>query len=153
MGPEELSSEERAKLSTPFRLVLPAQIHARMIEQARVELPNECCGLLAGKWGQDPVRVEQMFPLVNALASPVEFESDPQKMFEACREIRKQGWEVLAVYHSHPTSPPTPSRKDQERNYSPEVMNLIISLEKPEVEMRAWWLTADGFAPGKWTLG
>src|SRR5262245_53416718 len=117
-----------------------------MLEQARTELPNECCGLLAGRMpeGEETTermgRVVQRYPLVNAVASPREYLSDPQSMFAAFKDMREQGLDVLAVYHSHPTSPPVPSKKDLEQNYSPEVVNFIISFASTEPEIRGWWL-------------
>ena len=63
-------------------------------------------------------------------------------MYAAMKELRRNRWDVLAVYHSHPTSPAVPSRKDRERNYSERVANLIISLEAAEPDVRGWWLAA-----------
>ena len=59
--------------------------------------------------------------------------------------------EFLAIYHSHPTSEAVPSRKDREMNYSPDVMNLIISLKKP-AEVRAWWLEAETQREAEWEI-
>jgi proteasome lid subunit RPN8/RPN11 len=59
---------------------------------------------------------------------------------------------VLAVYHSHPTSAPIPSRTDLERNYSPDVVNLIISLSGSEPETRAWWLSEADYCPAEWEI-
>jgi proteasome lid subunit RPN8/RPN11 len=72
-------------------------------------------------------------------------------MFQAIRETQKLGLEILAVYHSHPTSEAVPSRKDLERSYSTEVQNLIISLKNDPV-VRAWWLDADGYRGADWEL-
>jgi proteasome lid subunit RPN8/RPN11 len=132
-------------LSTSFRLLLPRQFYADMVAQAQAELPNECCGLLAGRIANEMGRVLRRFPLVNAAASPREFDSEPHSMFAAVKEMRREGLDLLAVYHSHPTSAPDPSRTDLERNYSPEVMNLIVSLAVAVPEMRAWWLAPEGF--------
>jgi proteasome lid subunit RPN8/RPN11 len=137
-------------LSTAFRLVLPRQVYNALLEQARAELPNECCGLLAGRKKGALGLVEHCYPLGNALASPVEYESAPRDMFEADRDMRRRGLEVLAVYHSHPTSEPVPSRKDRERSYSPTVVNLIISLRTSGPPVRAWWLSADGHTEAEW---
>jgi proteasome lid subunit RPN8/RPN11 len=73
-------------------------------------------------------------------------------MFTAWRDMRRRGLDVLAVYHSHPTSPSVPSRKDRERNYSEQVVNLIISLQSPEPDVRGWWLTATEWLPAAWEL-
>ena len=124
-----------------------------MVQQARAELPNECCGLLAGKIDTTgTARVSRRFPLVNAAASPREFLSEPQSMFAAERARRSEGLETLAVYHSHPTSDPIPSRADLERNYSPEVMNLIISLKTDPPQVRVWWLEDTKYREAAWEI-
>jgi proteasome lid subunit RPN8/RPN11 len=134
----------------PFRLILPRQIHDEIVSQAQAELPNECCGLLAGRIenraaGGAVGRVLRRFPLINAAASPREFESDAHGMFSAEKERRRCGLDFLAVYHSHPMSAPVPSRTDLERSYSPDVVNLIVSLATELPEVRAWWLSSGSY--------
>jgi proteasome lid subunit RPN8/RPN11 len=140
-------------LSTQFRLALSAQFVTEMFAQAQAELPNECCGILAGRIEAGGIgRVVQRYPLKNAAASPVEYLSDPPDMFVAVRDMRQRGIDILAVYHSHPTSAPLPSRIDRERNYSPEIVNLIISLQGGTPIMRGWWLTADSATEAEWEV-
>jgi len=143
-------------LSTSFRLILPAQIYAEVLNQAQAELPNECCGLLAGRIekaaGGAVGRVAGCYPLINAAASPKEFTSEPNSMFAAAKAMRQEGIDILAIYHSHPNSPPVPSKTDLERNYSPEVMNLIVSLQTDVPEMRAWWLGPEGYRKAEVTV-
>ncbi len=137
------------------KLLIPQPLYSAMLAQAEAERPLECCGLLAGSARADGAvwRVVRRYPLVNAAASPTEFESEPRSMFQAIKDMRRNGWDVLAVYHSHPTSPPIPSRKDRERNYSERVVNLIISLQSAQPEVRGWWLTADGPIEADWAIG
>jgi len=124
-----------------------------MLAQAKAEQPNECCGLLAGRIDPDrTARVERRYPLVNEAKSPVEYLSEPSSMFAAERERRRLGLEFLAVYHSHPTSEPVPSRKDRAQNYSPDVMNLIISLKGQTPVVRAWWLEAESQREAEWEV-
>lgn len=138
-------------MSTRYRLILPRSMYHLIIDQAHREFPNECCGLVAGIPNRDTVRAERLFPLTNAAEFPaVEFLSEPRGRFEADRAIRSAGLEIVAIYHSHPTSPPVPSRKDRERNFSPDIMNLIIGLHDGQTEVRAWWLWNEGYESGKW---
>lgn len=140
-------------MSTPVRLLVPRPIYEEMVAQAQAEKPYECCGLLAGRVDADgAARVERRYPLVNAAHSPVEFLSDAESMFKAERDRRQHGLEFLAVYHSHPTSDPVPSKKDRQQNYSPDVMNLIISLNGSTPAVRAWWLEADTQREAKWEV-
>ncbi len=137
----------------PFqRLRLPQALFDDMIEHARRELPCECCGLLAGVVEAEVGRVVERYSLVNALASGREFESEPRSMFAAMRAMHQRGLDVLAVYHSHPTSAPVPSRTDLERNYSPDVVNVIVSLAAETPTVRAWWLTDKDYREADYEL-
>lgn len=146
-------------MSKPYRLDLPRTLYQEMLDQARAELPNECCGLLAGtiRPGTAPGQlavgeVQRRYPLVNERASPTEFFSEPRSMFQATRDIECRGFQILAIYHSHPTTDPVPSRTDRERSYYPLVMNLIISLKENEPRMAAWWVSPEEHSEAEWTL-
>jgi proteasome lid subunit RPN8/RPN11 len=129
-----------------------------MIAQAQDELPNECCGLLAGRLlpegpaagGVPLAHVVRRYPLVNAAHSPREFLSDARSMLGADKSMRALSLDLLAFYHSHPTTEPIPSRVDLERNYYPGVMSFIISLQGDVPAVRAWWLGEHDFAPADW---
>src|SRR5947209_524487 len=100
------------------RLLIPQTVFSAILAQADAERPLECCGILAGPPadGGCELLVTQHYALVNAAASPTEYESDARSILSAFKDMRRRGWDILAVYHSHPTSPPIPSRKDIERN-------------------------------------
>jgi proteasome lid subunit RPN8/RPN11 len=140
-------------MSAPFRLLIPRPIYEAMLAHARVELPAECCGLLAGSVIDGIGHVTKHLSLVNALKSPTEYESEPRSMLAAQKAIRASGTQELAVYHSHPTSEPIPSRRDLERSYGEGVLNLIIGLRGPEPEVRGWWFTIDGAREAQWEIG
>jgi proteasome lid subunit RPN8/RPN11 len=127
-----------------------------MVAQARVEYPLECCGFLAGIIAEDGIGlVRERYPLVNARASPTEFFSEPDSLFGPHKDMRRRGFEVLAVYHSHPHSAPVPSRKDLEdsaQSYGATVVNLIISLASEPPLVRGWWLEGDSFSEAPWEV-
>jgi [CysO sulfur-carrier protein]-S-L-cysteine hydrolase len=139
-------------VTDPFRLAIPRPIFVAMVAHARAELPAECCGLLAGTVADGIGRVAQHLPLVNATSSPTEYESEPRSMLAAHKAMRAAGTDVLAVYHSHPTSDPIPSRRDRERNYGEQIVNLIIGLRTTEPDVRGWWLTADAAREAGWDV-
>jgi len=138
----------------PFRLLLPRKLYEAMLAQARAELPNECCGVLSGRREDNgrTGRIVRLHPLVNACASPREYLSEPRSMFEAVREMRRLELDLLATYHSHPTSDPIPSRTDLARNYDEQVANFIISLRQETPAVRAWWLTPESYTEADWEL-
>ncbi len=141
-----------------FRLHVPRKLLEGMIAQAVAERPNECCGLLAGvrEEGENPVgavgRVLRRYPLVNALASPREFLSEGRSMLDADRDMRSHGLDLLAVYHSHPTSHAVPSRTDLERHGMEEVVCLIVSLADDPPTVRGWWLTDQDYREAEWEI-
>ncbi|HWY87080.1 MAG TPA: M67 family metallopeptidase [Gemmataceae bacterium] len=136
-------------MSTSFRLLVPRQFHTDMVLQAQAELPNECCGMLAGRVENGPAgpvgRVLCRYPLVNAAANPWEYVSEPRSMLNAEKARRAEGLEFLATYHSHPRSRPVPSIIDLERNYSPDVVTMIVSLQTDVPEIRGWWLDGNEY--------
>ena len=87
-------------------MVIPAEVRSAVVEHAEAESPNEACGLLALRDGV----AERYLPARNAAASPYRFEIDidPEAWF-----LEDEGYE-LAVFHSHLSSPPRPSRTDVE---------------------------------------
>ena len=115
-------------------MVIPQAIRDELEQHARAEQPNEACGLVALRDGT----AERYLPGRNAAASPYRFELDTEleNWF-----LEDDGYE-LAVFHSHISSPPRPSRTDVEniglwegRPY------LILSLVTGEL---AAWQIADG---------
>lgn len=133
----------------PFVLQIPQPIYAAMLAHAETEMPNECVGLLAGT--PDGAVVDR-YPLINALASPRRFESEPRSLFEAEKRRRAADLEFLAVYHSHPTSAAVPSKIDLENSYSEDVMCIIISLLPPGPAVKAYWLTTSAYREVEFTI-
>jgi proteasome lid subunit RPN8/RPN11 len=139
-------------MTNPYRLHIPRHLYDAMIAHALAELPYECCGLLAGHLDTMKATATHIFPLINQLASPTEYLSEPRSMFIAHKAMRAAGVEILAIYHSHPTSDPLPSSTDRARNYSESILNLIISLKSDQAEVRAWWLTSTQSREGEWEI-
>lgn len=135
-----------------FRLIISQKLYDDLVSHALEEWPRECCGLLAGSVIEGIGRVERLYRLINVLGSAVEYESEPRSMFAAIRDMTMHGWDVLAVYHSHPTTAPVPSVKDRERNYSEDVMNLIIGLTPHPPLVRGWWLTSNAHKEAEWQI-
>ena len=96
-----------------------------MVAHAREDLPNECCGMVAGLNGEatEVIRVE------NAAASPLRYEMDPKAQYEAWKSIEDGGRELLAIYHSHTKSAAYPSQTDVNQAVAwPEQVYVIVSL-------------------------
>jgi len=115
-----------------------AQVDA-MIEHARQEFPNECCGLLAGLQG----RVELLLRGRNVDHSPYTYKLDPQEQLQLFKQMDARGLDLLGIYHSHTQSAAYPSRTDVAQAYYPDAAYVIVSLRDPDgagdtVDVRAF---------------
>lgn len=125
-------------------LRIPKRVYDDIIAHARAEVPNECVGMLVGTAdGQ----VKDSYPLINELQSPTRFLSEARSMLTAEKRRRMAGLELLAIYHSHPTSPPTPSKYDKADHLGSEILCVIISLADAEPAIKAWRLENDAAQP------
>jgi [CysO sulfur-carrier protein]-S-L-cysteine hydrolase len=103
---------------------IPQHIIDGIIQQAKNELPNECCGLLVGVDN----KVSEQYPLTNIDKSPEHFSFDPKEQFQVLREARAKGVAIIANYHSHPETPARPSVEDIRLAYDPNILYFIVSL-------------------------
>jgi len=87
-----------------------------MVGHAVASLPNEACGLLAGRNG----RVERFYPIRNEDESPTTYRFDSNEHFEAEKDREEKGWEVVGIFHSHTHSQAYPSRTDRRRAFWPD---------------------------------
>ena len=92
------------------------------LKHAKKDAPHEACGLLAVYKGK-----EKYFPCKN-LAEDLEdqFIIDPDDWVKA-----EDAGEIIAVFHSHPNHPPTPSQADL---VSCEYLDLPFYIVTPESE-------------------
>jgi [CysO sulfur-carrier protein]-S-L-cysteine hydrolase len=107
-----------------------------IVAHARDDVPNECCGMVAGTNGQ----ATRVYRARNSEASPFRYTIHPQDQFKITMEIEDRGEEIAAIYHSHTKSPPDPSQTDINlADNWPEPLYLICSLAKEDApEVRAW---------------
>ena len=138
----------------PFtRLTISDLLLEEVIAHARRDLPNECCGLLAGHISEGVGVVTTRFTIGNDAASPTGYETNARDLLAAFWAMRERGLELLAIYHSHPTSEPVPSRRDLERNtYGESVVHLIVGLAESEPAVRVWWLAENGSREADFTV-
>jgi proteasome lid subunit RPN8/RPN11 len=120
-------------------VVVPPAVRAALVEHASAEAPNEACGLVVLRDGV----AERYEPGVNVSPSPYYFElemPDPGVWF-----LEDDGYE-LAVFHSHLSSPPRPSRTDVENIGLWEARPYVI-LTLRSGELAAWRIADGGIEP------
>lgn len=117
-------------------LVIPRPLATKLLFEAQKRPEVEVCGLVGAADG----RPASLYPVANVAETPERsFLLDPQQQIEVMRIMRERGEDLLAVYHSHPATPPEPSARDLDEIGYPDALLLIISLNiKGVLEMRAW---------------
>jgi len=99
-------------------------VSADLIERARREPKQECCGLRAGRDGV----ITRAFPATNVAPNPAtSYEIAPEETVRFMREFRAAGLEFLGIYHSHPNGENAPSARDIELAYYSEEAYFILS--------------------------
>ena len=110
-----------------------------MVSHAKADLPNECCGILAGP----DSTVMKVYRMSNVEASPFRFSMDPGEIGRVDSEAGDNGWDLLAIYHSHTGSEAYPSDTDVRiaggtAALWPDVRYVLVSLmdmENPSVRI------------------
>ena len=79
--------------------------------------PNECCGILFGRGENGDHVVTALKPIDNARESGEQYHRfliTAEEMMEAELEARREKFEIVGFYHSHPDLPARPSEYDRD---------------------------------------
>ena len=114
---------------------IPAGIRDELIDHAVAALPNEACGLLAGRDG----RVERFYPTRNAAGSGTTYRLDPKEQFQVFTEIEDGGLELSGIFHSHTHTEAYPSETDRQQAFYPDAYYVLLSLaDRSSPQLRAY---------------
>ena len=105
---------------------------AKILEQSRVEYPDECCGVILGPEGSD--KAVELKPMINAAHSPTFYEFDSKDLLALYRELDDKSQEIVVVYHSH-------TETDIAYASEPNAHYVLVSTRKeiaPESEFRSY---------------
>ena len=161
-------------------LSIPQQILDDLVAHARELDPFECCGFLAGTNNTvtrvyriknvvsldgaaqaasfDDAKVEHLSRLSPEERAEIAFIMDAQEMFQAVKDMRKQGLTLQVVYHSHPHDPARPSITDikiateWEENWSRlnlalPIYMLVSLMDKARPDVRGYWIKNGSVVP------
>ena len=105
-------------------LSISKNLFDEMISHCRDTYPNEACGILAGKES----KALKVYKMANIEKSPVSYEFDSREHIKAIRDMRENNHTMLAIFHSHPSSPAYPSAKDMNLAFYEDCIYVIVSL-------------------------
>ncbi|MFZ1404475.1 MAG: M67 family metallopeptidase [Anaerolineae bacterium] len=110
------------------QLIVPAAMQAEIIAHARAGWPEEVCGILRGRDGI----VTGLLPATNVAADRrFNYTVDPTILLRQF-DFEEAGEEMIAIYHSHPSSPAYPSATDARQATYPDAVYLICSLQQAQ---------------------
>lgn len=94
-------------------LILPPPLADALWEHAGREAPRECVGVLGGHTRPGVGEAVALYPLPNIAPEPEStYLADPGHLLRALRAMEAGGLTLVALYHSHPRGPASPSPTD-----------------------------------------
>jgi proteasome lid subunit RPN8/RPN11 len=115
-------------------VVIPAAVRDEIVAHARLGMPNEACGILAGTGD----RVERFYPAEPDEPSPFYYRIESRDQIRIMNAIDEAGLDLLGIYHSHTSSPAYPSRTDAEQAFWPDAVYVIVSLAGADPDVRGY---------------
>jgi proteasome lid subunit RPN8/RPN11 len=106
---------------------LPAGIYitpdhwVQMEADVSAKAPEEACGFVVG----EGYHSRMVIPVTNILHNAYRFRMDPEEELKVFILVEERGWEILAVYHSHPHGINHPSATDYDELTFPGIIYLI----------------------------
>ena len=122
-------------------LVLPEPIWLEIVKHIYDGLPNESCGLLAGRASGDgdaDLHVERFYPCRNDSDSALVYTLNPLDHLRADRDAEDHGTEIPGVVHSHTHRDAYPSPTDVRDAPDPAWHYPIVSLRDLEPVLRSY---------------
>jgi proteasome lid subunit RPN8/RPN11 len=121
-------------MKPPYLWLTRAQAHS-IVALARQMPDQEVCGFIVGREQQALV----VIPIGNIAPNPQQrFIMEPQQQIQALMRLQREKLEVLAIFHSHPTTEPLPSLVDVAEFAYPDALCLIVSLQHAQARFAAW---------------
>jgi proteasome lid subunit RPN8/RPN11 len=107
--------------------------------------PDECCGFLLGKIGDNGKKVYAMRSASNAREAGERYHRfliTPDAFMQTEKYARERGLDIIGFYHSHPDAPARPSGYDAQ-NAWPWYSYVIVSVRKAKAMELTSWVMAD----------
>ena len=125
-----------------------------MQSHAEQVYPEECCGVMFGKFENEHKVLINVKPLENAWTPEAISESeensaftkksrywiDPKDLLIAMQTARQQNLDIIGIYHSHPDHPSVPSECDRSLAWS-QYSYIILSVNQGKTQdWHSWQL-------------
>ena len=123
-------------------IILAPEHWAEMEADVSFRSAEEACGFVGGEGNC----ARLVIPITNILHDPHRFRMDPQEELNAFQSIEQKGWDVLAIYHSHPHGIHRPSPTDYTELTFSGIIYLIWFQDAKDWHCRGYLMTSQADA-------
>lgn len=127
-------------------LKFTASLFQSIRTHGEASFPNECCGVLLGTLNGEERVVRSLFPIENQFEAAERFHRfliTPEDYRRAETAARKEKFDIVGFYHSHPDSPSIASKYDLDHAF-PWFSYLIVSImDRRYVDHHSWIMDND----------
>lgn len=116
-------------------------LYNELLNHGKQCLPFEACGFLAGTGDI----VKSLWRLQNEWQSDRRFFVSKRNVEAALQKIETAQQEVLAIYHTHPSTNPVPSQYDILHHPDPNVKMVIVSYKEPTATLRGYKISRNHY--------
>ncbi|MDD6070763.1 MAG: M67 family metallopeptidase [Clostridiales bacterium] len=127
------------------------EIKQQILKESERCYPNECCGILFGRLGENSDKhVESISPVDNSSDEEEAFHRfliTPEIMRKAELEARKRKIDIVGFYHSHPNKPAIASEYDRAHAlpvYSYIITSVTLGIA---IDIKSYELSLEGEVP------
>ena len=112
-----------------------------MVAHAEATYPNECVGAMLGRIEDGVKSVSSAMRLANAAEGSQRqyYELRPEDLLAADKEARRQGLDLVGIYHSHPDCGAYFSQTDL-KNSCPWYSFVVLSVQQGKFDHANSWL-------------
>ncbi len=138
-------SEKVASVAPPLRLPVP--LLDELKRMARAGYPHEVCGLLIGGENRSSTRVDRITQAGNLSTDRLadRYTLDPDDFQAADAAARRDGLDIVGIWHTHPDHPPCPSKTDLAAAWEGYTYVILSVGREGVADTRAWRLAGFGF--------
>ena len=117
-----------------MRLIIPSKIQKFIEnrdekEEVSIIQNGERCGVLIGKKDGEDLIVKEIVEIRNISENPYLFRMDPEELCQVWIDAENKGFDILAVFHTHPRGFARPSFHDLEGLKQTGLIWVLVGLD------------------------
>jgi proteasome lid subunit RPN8/RPN11 len=125
-----------------------------VFDRATAIYPEECCGILLGKFVDKSKIVVEVIPTINEWTAAEQdddrsrtkhsrYTIPAQEIFQAQKRGRDLNLEIIGFFHSHPDYPAIPSECDRVQAWEVYSYPIVSVIQGKAIELKSWVLDED----------